>query len=115
MFKFGNVLNGNNTKYNLKWPYIPDHLYIIIIIAGSWSGLLNIIKEKNSDILTAIEKIYLYAKDLNEPKYQLLIKKHKDKGKKHLNDSKSFIEHTNAMNKVYSNMTITIQKESKKS
>ena len=57
----------------------------------------------------------MYAKDLNEPKYQLLIKKHKDKGKKHLNDSKSFIEHTNAMNKVYSNMIITIQKESKKS
>ena len=35
--------------------------------------------------------------------------------KKHLNNSKSFIEHTNAMNKVYSNMIITIQKESKKS
>ena len=52
-----------------KWPYIPDHPYRILIIGGSGSGktnaLLNLIKEQDSKIL--IDKIYLCAKDLNEP------------------------------------------------
>ena len=47
----------------------------MLIIGGSGSGktnaLLNLIKEQDSDSL--IDKIYLYAKDLNEPKYQFLI------------------------------------------
>ena len=55
-----------------KWPYIPDHLCRILIIAGSGSGktntLLNLINEQND-----IDKIYLYARDLNQPKYKSLI------------------------------------------
>ena len=47
------------------------------------------IERTNSDSL--IDKIYLYFKDLNEPKYQFLIKKREDVGVKHLNDSKAFI------------------------
>ena len=46
---------------------IPDHPYRILIIGGSGSGktntLLNLINEQND-----IDKIYLYARDLNEPK-----------------------------------------------
>ena len=53
---------------------LPDHLYRIIIIGGSGSGktnaLINLINEKND-----IDKIYLYARDLSEPKYEYLIKK----------------------------------------
>ena len=49
----------------------------MLIIGGSGSGktnaLLNLIKEQDSDSL--IERIYLYAKNLNELKYQFLIKK----------------------------------------
>ena len=49
------------------WSYIPDHLYRILIIGGSRSGktnaLLHLIKEEDE-----IDKIYLYAKDLSEPK-----------------------------------------------
>ena len=33
-----------------------------------------------------IDKIYLYAKDLSEPKYRFLIKKREDTGIKDLND-----------------------------
>ena len=48
----------------------------MLIIGGSGSGetneLLNLIKEQDSDEL--IDKIFLYPKDLNEPKYQFLIK-----------------------------------------
>ena len=39
--------------------------------------MLNLIKEKDSDNL--IDKIYLYAKDLSEPKSQFFIKKLEDK------------------------------------
>ena len=52
--------------------------------------MLNLIREQDSDEL--IDKIYLYAKDLNESKYQFLIKKREDAGIKHLNDPEAFIE-----------------------
>ena len=93
MFNLDDIINANNEDHDLKWPYIPDHPYRMLMIGGSRSGktnaLLNLIKEQNSDNL--IDKIYLYAKDLNEPKYQFLIKKLEDTGIKHLNDSKAFI------------------------
>ena len=77
---------------------IPDHLYRILIIGGSGSGeanaLLNLIKQDD------IDKIYLYAKDLSEPKYELLIKKHKDAGIKYFNDPNTFIECSNTMDDV---------------
>ena len=59
--------------------------------SGKTNASLNSIKEKDSD--NPIDKIYLYAKDLSEPKYQFLIKKRKDVGIKYLNDPKAFIEH----------------------
>ena len=44
----------------------------MLIIGGSGSGktnaLLNLIKEQDNGSL--IDKIYLYAKDLNEPKHK---------------------------------------------
>ena len=77
MFNLDDITNKNNKEHNEKWPYIPDHPYTILIIGSSGSGktntLLNLIKEQDD-----IDKIYLYAKDLSEPKYDILIKKHKD-------------------------------------
>ena len=46
----------------------------------------------------------MYAKDLNEIKYQLLINKRGDVGIKYLNDSKAFIEHSNTMDDIYNNI-----------
>ena len=90
-------------EHNEKWPYISDHSYKIIIIGGSGSGktnaLINLINEQND-----IDKIYLYARDLNEPKYKILIKKRKDAGIKHLNDPNAFIECSNTMDDVYENI-----------
>ena len=60
------------------------------------------IERTNSDSL--IDKIYLYFKDLNEPKYQFLIKKREDVGIKHLNDSKAFIEFLQCMDDIYNNI-----------
>ena len=32
------ISNENKTKHSLKWPYIPDHLYRILITGGSGLG-----------------------------------------------------------------------------
>ena len=73
-----------------------------MIIGGSGSGktntLPNLIKEQDD-----IDKIYLYAKDLSEPKYEFLIKKCEDAGIKHFNDLNTFIECSNTMDDVYEN------------
>ena len=46
-------------------------------------------------------KIYLYTKDLTEPKYQFLIEKHENAGIKNYNDLTAFIEYSNTMDDVY--------------
>ena len=62
------ITNENNKKSNEIWSYIPDHPYRIIIFGGSGSrktnALINLINEQND-----IDKIYLYGRDLSEPKY----------------------------------------------
>ena len=74
-----------------------------MIIGGSGSGktnaLLNLINKQND-----IDKIYVYAKDLSEPKYEYLIKKLEDAGIKHINNLNTFIECSNTMDDVYENI-----------
>ena len=103
MINLDSITNENNKKHNEKWPYIPDHPYRILIIGGSGSGktnaLINLINEQND-----IDKIYLYAKDLSELKYEYLIKKREDVGIRHVNNSNAFIECSGTMNDVYENI-----------
>ena len=100
MINLDNIINNNNNNHNKKWSYIPDHPYWTLIIGASGSGktnaLLNLINEQKD-----IEKIYLDTKDLNEPKYEYLIRNCENAGIKHLNDSKAFIEFSNKMDDVY--------------
>ena len=102
MFNLGNITNENNKEHNKKWPFIADHLYRMLIIGGSESGktnaLLNLLKEQDMD------KIYLYTKDLSEPKYEFLIKMRENVGIKHLNDSNSLIQCSNMMDDVSENI-----------
>ena len=44
------------------------------------------------------------SRDLSEPKYEYLIKKHEDAGIKHLSNPNAFIECSNTMNDVYKNI-----------
>ena len=59
----------------------------------------NVINEQDNDNL--IDKIFLYPKDLSEPKYESLIENRVDTGIKHLNNSNTFIECSNTMDDVY--------------
>ena len=105
MINLDSIVNDKNKKHNKNWPYIPDHPYRIFIIGGSGSGktntLLNLINEQRD-----IDKIYLYAKDLSESKYEHLIKNRENAGIKHLNDPKAFIDCSNTMNYVYDNIDL---------
>ena len=81
MFNLDAITNENNKDDNRKWPYRT------LIIEPSESkktdALLNSIQQGNANF---IDKIYLYAKDLSEPKYQFVIKKCEDAGIKNLDD-----------------------------
>ena len=63
---------------------------------GKTNALLNLIKEQDD-----IHKIYLYAKDLSEYKYEFLFKQREDAGTNHFNDSNAYIECSNTMDDFY--------------
>ena len=85
MINLDRITIEHNKEHNEKWLFIPDHPYRILITGGygSWktNALLNLIKEQDD-----IDKMYLYAKDLIETKYEFLIKKREDVGMKYFND-----------------------------
>ena len=64
MFNLDPITDKNNKDDDQKWPYK------MLIIGPSGSGktnaLLNLIQKQDNDSL--IDEIYLYAKDLSEPK-----------------------------------------------
>ena len=41
MINFDDYTNESKTEHNLKWSYIPDHPYRILIIGGSASRKTN--------------------------------------------------------------------------
>ena len=100
MINFDDYTDENKTEHNLKWPYIPDHPYRILIIRGSGSGktnaLLNLINNQPD-----FDKTYLYAKDPYGAKYQYLINKREKVGLHHYDDPKAFIEYSNDMQDAY--------------
>ena len=72
----------------------------MLIIGGSGSGktnaLLNLIKNQPD-----IDKIYFYAKDPYEAKYQYLVNKREKVELNHFNDPKAFAEYSKSMQHVY--------------
>ena len=103
MINFDDYVNENRTEHNKTWPYIPDHSYRMLIIGSSGTGKTNLslnLIEKQPDI----DKIYLYAKDPYESKYQYLINKREGVGINHFNDPKAFTDYSNDMHDVYENI-----------
>ena len=72
--------------------------------------MLNSIQKDNN----IIDKIYLNCKELEEPKYRLLIEKREKAGVKHLNDSAAFIECSNTMDDIYDNIEDYSKKRKRK-
>ena len=103
LFKFDYITKEDVKEHNSKQPEIPDHPYQILLIGDSGSGrtnaLLNLINHEPD-----IDKIYLYAKDPYEAKYQLIINKRESTGLKYLNDSKGFTEYSSDMDDIYKNI-----------
>ena len=77
--------------------------------SGKTNALLNLLNEQDD-----IDKLYLYAKDLSEPKYEFLIKKRQDVGIKYCNDPNAFIECSNRMDDVYEDIDDCNQTSEKK-
>ena len=71
----------------------------MLIIGPSGSGKANTLLHLINNF-PPIDKIYLYAKDTDEKKYQYLINKREQAGIKNLNDPHAFIEYSNDMNDV---------------
>ena len=113
MINFDDYVNENKTEHNENWSYIPDKPYRILIIGGSGFGktnvLLNLIENQPD-----IDKLYLYAKDPHEAKYQYLLNKRVSVGINHFNDTKAFIEYSNDVCDVYKNINYcNLYKENK--
>ena len=63
---------------------------MVLLEAVKLNYLLNLIQRDNN----IVDKIYLYAKDLEEPKYKLLIDKREKAGINFNNDPNAFIEYS---------------------
>ena len=74
------------------------------------NALINLINNQND-----IDKIYLYARDLSEPKYEYLIKNRDDGGIKYLNNPNAFIECSNKWMMFIRILMITTQSEKEQS
>ena len=104
MLNLDNIVSNNNTSSledtagsssseRNDWPFR------MLIIGPSGSGKTNTLLHLINN-LYPIDKIYLYAKDIHEPKYEYLINKREQAGIKNLNDPHAFIEYSDDMNDV---------------
>ena len=98
IFKY-KMLNLDDIVSNKKENKDNDWPFRMLIIGPSGSGktntLLHLINKFHP-----IDKIYLYAKDTDEKKYQFFINKREQEGIKNLNDPHASIEYSSDMNDV---------------
>ena len=95
IFNFDNITEEDNNKdwRNRKLIIGPSG-------SGKTSYLLNLIQRGNN----IVDNIYLYAKDLEEPKYKFLIDKREKAGINFNNDPSAFVEYSNSMDDILSNI-----------
>ena len=104
MFNFYNITDKSDNIWS----------YRTLVIGPSGSGKTNFLHNLIQQDNNFIDKIYLCAKDLEEPKCQLLIKKKRSAGTKNLNDSTAFIEYSNSMDDVYDDINNYNKKRKRK-
>ena len=103
MISLDDYTNENKTEHNPKWPYLPDHPYRILTVGGRGSGKTNSLSNLINN-QPDIDKIYLYAKDPHEAKYQYLIDKRENVGLDHFKEAKAFMEYLKDMQDVFKNI-----------
>ena len=86
MLDLDNIVSSKFIYKNNDWPIR------MLIISPSGFGKTNTLLHLINN-LHPIDKIYLYAKDIHEPKYEYLINKREQTGIKNLDYSKAFIEY----------------------
>ena len=97
MLNLDNIVSNKKKKEDNDWPFR------MLIIGPSGSGKTNTLLHLINN-LHPIDKIYLYAKDIHEPKYEYLINKREQAGIKNLDDPKAFIEYSDDMDDVLNNI-----------
>ena len=95
MLNLDNIVSNKkkNCSENDNWPFR------MLIIGPSGFGKTNTLLQLINNF-HPIDKIYLYAKNTDEKKYQYLINKREQARIKNLNDPHAFIEYSNDMNDV---------------
>ena len=93
MLNLDNIVSNKNKNKDNNWPFR------MLIIGPSVSSKTNTLLHLIND-LHPIDKIYLYAKDIHQPKYEYLINKREKAGIKNLRDPKAFIEYSDDMDDV---------------
>ena len=95
MLNLDSIVSNKNTSSSEcnNWPFK------MLIIGPSGSGKTNTLLHLINN-LHPVDKIYLYAKDIHEPKYEYLIHKREQAGIKNLNDPHAFLEYSDEMNDV---------------
>ena len=109
MLNLDNIVSNKkkSSSENDDWPFR------MLIIGPSGSGKTNALLHL-IDKFHPIDKIYLYAKDTDEDKYQHLINKREQAGIKNLSDLDVFIEYSSDMNDVLEDINSYNQKRDKK-
>ena len=95
MFNLDSITEKDDNK---DWPYRK------LIIGPSGSGKTNYLLNSIQKDPNIIDNSYLYAKDLEEPKYKLLINKREKAGITFNDDSTAFIKYSNSMDDILSNI-----------
>ena len=109
MLNLDNIVSNKkkSSSENDDWPFR------MLIIGPSGSGKTNTLLHLINNF-HPIDKIYLYAKDTDEKKYQYLINNREQVGIKNLNDPHAFIEYSNDMNDVLEDIDNYNKKRDKK-
>ena len=76
------VERNENNNFIQLYPYMPDRLFRMLICAPSGSGKTNLLLNMIMRPLLFYDKIYLYAKNLHQDKYQHLLKEFEPFSKK---------------------------------
>ena len=97
MLNLDDIVSNKKENKDNDWPFR------MLTIGPSGSGKTNTLLDLINNF-HPIDKIYLYAKDTDEKKYQFLINKREQAGIKNVNDPHAFIEYLNDMDDLLDNI-----------